>query len=463
MNELLLAPPNTASLLLVDDEPNILKSLLRLFRSEHYIIYTAENGVAGLDILQQHPIDLIISDMRMPQMNGAEFLALAAALSPETIRILLTGFADIDSTIAAVNKGKIYSYLNKPWEDNELKIHIANALEQKRMREERQQLFDIINQQNNQLKDLNAHLEEKIEARTVQLRSTLNKLDRAHKSLEKQYTDTVLAFAKIIEMRPGIKSGQSKYITEKAVLVARELGVSAEDKKNILYAGMLMQIGKMSLPDSLLSQSFHLMSSQDKQRYLQHAVEGESLLNGLSQLKVASRIIRHQYERYDGSGFPDSLTKQNIPLGSRILNVIRDYVACLEGSMTGTEMPVGTALGRLIVRKDNYYDPDVTDAFIKVLNDSDADIETELPDVEKSWKTSTVLNEVNNYVPRPVIEILWSQIEPGMEIEGVYFENKPFIRNCILNEKHIHSIAALRENTGKNPVVKIRLGARIDN
>ncbi len=288
MNELLLEP--RATLLLVDDEPNILKSLQRLFRSENYIIYTAENGVAGLALLQQQAIDLIISDMRMPQMNGAEFLALAAELCPDTIRILLTGFADIESTIAAVNKGKIYSYLNKPWEDNELKIHIANALEQKQMREERQQLFEIINQQNAQLKDLNAHLEDKIEARTAQLKATLNKLDRAHKSLEKQYTDTVLAFAKIIEMRPGIKSGQSKYIAEKAVLVARELGVSAEDKKNILYAGMLMQIGKMSLPDKLLSQSFHLMSSQDKQGYLRHAVEGESLLNGLSQLKAASDI-----------------------------------------------------------------------------------------------------------------------------------------------------------------------------
>ena len=461
MNELLLEP--RATLLLVDDEPNILKSLQRLFRSENYIIYTAENGVAGLALLQQQAIDLIISDMRMPQMNGAEFLALAAELCPDTIRILLTGFADIESTIAAVNKGKIYSYLNKPWEDNELKIHIANALEQKQMREERQQLFEIINQQNAQLKDLNAQLEDKIEARTAQLKATLNKLDRAHKSLEKQYTDTVLAFAKIIEMRPGIKSGQSKYIAEKAVLVARELGVSAEDKKNILYAGMLMQIGKMSLPDKLLSQSFHLMSSSDKQHYLRHAVEGESLLNGLSQLKAASRIIRHQYERYDGSGFPDSLTKHNIPLGSRILNIIRDYVACLEGSMTGVEMPVAAALGRLIIRKENYYDPEVTDAFIKVLNDSSTDMETELPDIEKSWKTSTVLPEENQYVPRPVIEVPWSQLKPGMEIEGVYFENKPFIRNCIINEKHLHSIAALRANTGKNPVVKIRLGARMDN
>jgi len=106
-----------------------------------------------------------------------------------------------------------------------------------------------------------------------------------------------------------------------------------------------------------------------------------------SQLKAAyPPNHEHQYERYDGSGFPDGLAKQNIPLGSRILNVIRDYVACLDGSMTGTEMPVSAALGRLIIRKENYYDPDVTDAFIKVLTDSSTETEEELPEIENLGK-----------------------------------------------------------------------------
>lgn len=235
-----------ATLLFVDDELNILRSLQRLFRGADYVIHTAESGTAALEILKQQDVDLIISDMRMPQMSGAELLEIAAQQWPETIRILLTGFADMESTIAAINKGKIYSYLNKPWEDNELKIQVANAIEQKRMREERQQLFEIINAQNTELKDLNTHLEDKVEQRTAQLNSTLKQLDSAHKRLEQQYTDTVIAFAKIIEMRPGIKGGHSKYIAEKAVLVAREFGVTAEEKKNILYAGLLIQIGKMS-------------------------------------------------------------------------------------------------------------------------------------------------------------------------------------------------------------------------
>ncbi len=458
MNELPLETPKPATLLFVDDEPNILKSLQRLFRSADYIIYTAESGVTGLEILKQQAIDVIISDMRMPQMNGAEFLALAANQCPETIRILLTGYADIESTIAAVNKGKIYSYLNKPWEDNELKIQIANAVEQKKLREERQQLFEIINAQNAQLKDFNARLEEKVEQRTAQLKLTLSQLDNANKSLGKQYTETVIAFAKIIEMRPGIKSGRSKYIAEKAVLVARELGVDAEEKKSILYAGMLIQIGKMSLPDSLLNEPMLSLSSIYKHSYFKHAVEGEALLKGLAQLKRASILIRHQYERYDGEGFPDGLTKQNIPLGSRILRVIADYLSYIEGVMTGEAMSVSDALSRLMVGKANYYDPDVVDIFIKVLKDTSTEIE--LPAVEKSWKTSCVVAEPDIAVARPVFEIPWRQLEAGMEVESVYFENKPYVRNCIVNEKMIQAIDALRENTGKSPTVKIRLGAK---
>lgn len=304
----------------------------------------------------------------------------------------------------------------------------------------------------------NSLLEEKIEQRTAQLKSTLTQLDSANKSLEKQYTDTVIAFAKIIELRPGIKSGQSKYIAEKAVLVARELGMSTEEKKNVLYAGLLIQIGKMSLPDSLLEEPFYSMSPENKRCYLRHAVEGEALLNGLTQLKGASLLIRHQYEHYDGTGFPDGLAKDKIPLGARILNVVSDYILCLDGSITGEVMPVSAVLSRLMVRKENCYDPDVVDAFIKVLKETTEQVE--LPTVGKSWKTSWTVTELKNVsVARPVIEILWTQLRPGMDVESVYFDNKPYIRNCIVDQRMIRTIAQLRDNTGKNPIVKIRLGA----
>ncbi|MBZ4203116.1 MAG: response regulator [Methylovulum sp.] len=452
----------TPAILFVDDEPNILKSLQRLFRSVNYDVYTAESGLAGLAIVKEHRIDVIVSDMRMPHMDGAEFLEHIANEAPDIIRILLTGYSDIQSTIAAVNKGKIYSYLSKPWEDNELKIQLANAIEQKHLREERQQLFIIINQQNAELKDLNTNLEEKIHARTAQLKTTLNQLDSAHKLLEKQYADTVLAFAKIIEMRPGIKSGQSKYIAEKAVQIGRELGVAVDELKNLLYAGMLKQIGKMSLPDQLLAKPFYALSTQQKKEYLLHTIEGEALLKDLQQLHPASVLIRHQHEQYDGLGYPDALKHHNIPLGSRILKVISDYVACLDGSLTGTQMTVGAALSWLNIRKENHYDPNVIDAFIKVLKETEPEKDFEIDPLalDKSWKTSSVITENPHHpdVSRPVLEISWSELKVGMEVEGVYFNGKAYIKNCIVTEKILQGITKLKYNLDLNPNIKIRIG-----
>jgi len=454
----------SGAILFVDDEANVLKALRRLFHNEPYMTYFASSGAEGLEILRQHAVDLIISDMRMPEMSGAEFLTEVFMQWPETIRILLTGYADFQSTIDAVNKGRIYNYCNKPWNDEELKLLVRNALEQKHLREERNRLSDIIQQQNKELKELNEHLEEKVEQRTEQLKNAMLHLDRANKNLEKQYIDSIKAFSRIIEMRPGIKSGQSKYIAEKALLVARGLDMNTEDKKNIFYAGLLIQIGKMSLPDNLLAEPYYKIPLADVRRYLAHAVEGEALLKGLIQLKGASILIRHQYERYDGSGFPDHLAKQSIPQGSRILNVVRDYIAYLEGSMTGEVMSVSAAISQLMTRKESYYDPDVIDTFVKVLKEDtsiEEEVVAELPTLKKSWRSSKLFSGAQNMaLSRPIIEISWIQLKPGMEIESVYFENKPYIRNCVADQKIINNINALRENTGKNPVIKIHMGKK---
>ena len=430
-------PPDSlkpANLLFVDDEPNVLKSLRRLFRAAEYNVYLAEGGQAGLALLQQHPIDLIISDMRMPQMDGAEFLAQAAQRWPETVRILLTGYADIESTIAAVNNGKIYSYFSKPWEDNELKILVNNALEQKRLREQRQQLFEIVNRQNQQLKELNASLEEKVEKRTEQLKLSLLRIDQAHDALKKQYAESVKVFAKTIEMRPGIKSGHAIYMAESAREVGVRMGLDAAQLKDLVYAGLLLQIGKMSLPDSLLTQSQMSMSSQQKRRFLNHAQEGGNLLKGIEPLQNAAMIIHHQYENYDGSGEPAGLKGVDIPLGARILSVIRDYITYLDGSITGTAMTTEQVKSRFQSKKHSHYDPDVVDSFLALLKDSEQSSDE-----------------------RPVVEISWTQLQPGMEVAEVISNQVLYLKDQILSEKNIEDILNLRKY-GKNLVLRVRLG-----
>lgn len=425
----------TAHILCVDDEPNVLKSLRRLFRGVDYIVHLAESGTKGLEVLEQENIDLIISDMRMPHMDGAEFLTQAALRWPDTVRILLTGFADIESTIAAVNQGKIYSYCSKPWEDDELKVLVAKAIDEKRLREERVLLFDIIHKKNAQLKDLNSNLEDKVEQRTGQLKTSFRQLDKAHETLKKQYTDSIKTFAKIIEMRPGIRGGHSTYIANFSRLVAIKLGLAEDDTKSILYAGLLLQIGKMGFSDKLLSQPYFEMKTQERNSYLKHALEGESLLKGMAQLKDAATLIKYQFEHFDGTGYPDGIHGQQIPRGSRILNVVRDYLSYIEGSMTGAGMSVEDVQERLIKKKDSFYDPVIVDTFLAVL---------------KETKDDNV---------RPVVEISWTQLEPGMEVAEIYYDDRLYLRDCILEKKKIYDIVALREKVGDKLVVKIRLGA----
>jgi response regulator RpfG family c-di-GMP phosphodiesterase len=435
-NQASLAEKTPAVLLFVDDEQNVLKALRRLFHNENYVIFLAAGGAEGLEILRQHAVDLIISDMRMPEMSGAEFLAHVFEQWPETMRILLTGYADLQSTIDVINKGRIFSYCNKPWNDEELKLLVRNALEQKRLREERDCLAAVIHQQNNQLKMLNQHLEERVKQRTEQLSETLKQIDQANSNLKKQYTDSINAFSRIIEMRPGIKGGHSKYIAENAHSVAKKLNLSDEEIENIVYAGLLLQIGKMTLSDEILALSFYAMNEQQKNSYLKHAQEAVPLLKGLEQLNTAVTFIRHQYEHYDGSGTPDGLAGEEIPLGSRILSVISDYIAYLEGAMTGKPMPVIDARKRLRDLKMKHYDPKVVDIFLQHLEEITATDNT-----------------------RPIIEISWTQLCAGMEIEEISYEDQVYLKNRIISESMVDRILNIRTNKGTSPLIRIRLGA----
>ena len=131
--------------------------------------------------------------------------------------------------------------------------------------------------------------------------------------------------------------------------------------------------------------------------------------------------------------------------------------------MTGEAMSVSAAVIQLTSRRGNYYDPDIIDAFVKVLKETTAEevVAVETPEAKKSWKNSRLLGGSDSFiVERPIIEITWVQLKIGMEIESVYFENKPYLKNCVVDQRIINNITALRENTGKNPVIKILMGKK---
>ena len=114
--------------LFVDDEKSILVALRRLCRNTGWDIYTAESGDEGLEIINEHAIDLVVSDMRMPKMNGAEFLEQVVEQSPSTVRILLTGYSEVTATLAAIDKGKIFCHCTKPWDNDEFREILNEAI-----------------------------------------------------------------------------------------------------------------------------------------------------------------------------------------------------------------------------------------------------------------------------------------------------------------------------------------------
>jgi len=306
----------------------------------------------------------------------------------------------------------------------------------------------------------------KVKKYIEQFKNTTQHLDPADERLKKLDIGFVRALSRIIETHPGIHSGQSKYIAEKAVLIAGGLDMSAEETEDIFYAGLLMQLGKITLPNALLTKSFYAMSTVDKYHYVGHVVDGEALLHGLTQFEGASILIRHQYEQYNGQGFPDGLKQHNIPLGSRILSVARDYIEYLEGSMTGKVMYIDGARSQLMIRKESHYDPDVVDVFVNVLKGATVE---ELKDALAKSKQLAVATEkwkkgllINKLPPPPItiFEITLPQLKLGMKVDSIYFGSEPYIKNCIVDQSIIDSITALQKTRGQNPIIKIHLDVK---
>ena len=150
-------------ILCVDDERNVLRALERIFLDDDYEIVIAGSGEEGLKVMEESgPFQVVISDYRMPIMNGVEFLKAVYVRWPETVRIVLSGYADAGAIVAAINEGHIYRFIPKPWNDEELRITIQNALERFFLQKKNLELLE-------DLAAVNQALEEKVQLRTEQL------------------------------------------------------------------------------------------------------------------------------------------------------------------------------------------------------------------------------------------------------------------------------------------------------
>jgi response regulator RpfG family c-di-GMP phosphodiesterase len=155
------------TVLFVDDEENILHSLKRLLRKEGYRMLTANSGSDGLEMLKEHDVHLVVTDQRMPGMSGTEFLAKVKENYPEVIRIVLSGYTDVDAITESINKGNVYKFMLKPWNDQNVKLEIKQALEQYDLMQVNKTLHEKVMEKNEELKTINENLEMLVKERTM--------------------------------------------------------------------------------------------------------------------------------------------------------------------------------------------------------------------------------------------------------------------------------------------------------
>jgi putative two-component system response regulator len=313
------------TLLCVDDEPDIVDSLFRSFRKD-YTVLTATSGEAAVELLKARPVDLIISDQRMPGMTGDEVLKAAKTLQPEAIRILLTGYSDLESLVKCVNEAGIYKYITKPWEPEYLKLTVARAIQ---------------------------HLD--VERR----------LKTAAEQLKDAYQDAVTMLSIACEGKDqdtGFHVNRVQHFTE---ALALEMGIGEEDSRHMGVMSILHDVGKMNIPDAILKKPGRL--DPDEWAVMQtHVEHGVRILGDNPFYAMAREIAGGHHESWDGSGYPNGLSNEAIPLSGRIVKVADVFDALTSRRPYKEPWPVERAVELLRQESAKQFDPNVVEAFCRV-------------------------------------------------------------------------------------------------
>ena len=306
--------------LFVDDEENILKSLRRLFADEGVEALTFSASAEALDALrEEEDVGVIVSDQRMPGTTGVQFLEQARAIRPDAIRVLLTGYADVEAVIGAINRGGAYRYITKPWREDELVQTVKEGVRIYTLSRENRRLSGIIKAQNEELKNWNEQLQFFVQEQTLDIQRKNEALEKLNEGLKKNFKSTISAFSSLIELRSRLESGHSKNVAEVSVGVARAMGLPAEEVERIAVASLLHDIGNIGFSDVMLQLPPEKMSEDELEEYRRHPVRSQAAIDHIDNLREAGVLARHHHERFDGSGFPDGLKGDAIPVGARII------------------------------------------------------------------------------------------------------------------------------------------------
>lgn len=358
----------TPTILCVDDEMSILKSLKRLFIDKPYQLLLANSSQEALELMQQHAVHLIISDMKMPQMNGAEFLSQAARLQPDAYRILMTGYADLSSTITAINIGKIHRYVQKPWGNDELVQLVDEGLEYFRLINANKQLTLKVALQNKQLKEMNLNLEEMVQQRTLQLKKTLTQLKGLVEQRNKEHKSLLEVLYNIISINPQLSGEFALNVADTCKHIAVMLQLSKEQQQACYQAGLFCDLGKLGFSTSMLETPWYKLDGNARAIYVQHPQYAEEILAPATHLDSISDMISQQYERFNGSGVPEQRVGTDIAIGARIICVTRDFWSLIYHKLHAKKHTRIDAFDAIKRFSGTLYDPEIVDILNTLIN-----------------------------------------------------------------------------------------------
>lgn len=329
---------------IADDEPRLRRVLTRLMTAEGFACEEARNGLEAVDALIREPAALLITDMRMPRMDGMRLLAAARELDPTMAIVMVTAVAEVDSAVSALAQGAS-DYIIKPFNLDEIRARVRQAMDKRRL---------LIENQSYQL-----NLEERVGAQA--------------RRIEELFRAGIQALASALEVKDRYTRGHSVRVSQYASSVARELQLPGKFVEQVELGGQVHDIGKIGVREAVLNKPSGL-TAEEYQHIMTHPEVGFRLLSPLlSDSPVALNVVLSHHERMDGSGLPHGLAGDAIPREARIAAVADsfDAMTSLRPYRDASLTSVDRALGELRRCTGTQFDPEIVDVFIGLVERGD--------------------------------------------------------------------------------------------
>lgn len=321
-------------LLIVDDEEDNLALLYRTLRSR-YDITKAHSAIEALEILKTQEFDCILSDHKMPLMDGVEFLKRVNDIQPRTMRLLVTAYSDVKILIDAINQAKIYRYIKKPYSPDELIMIVESALETYQLKRDNENLI-------NDLQDL--------------------------------FSGTVRAIIEALDAKDSFTMGRSKRVAFYALKMVNKLALKPEEASQIELAGLLHDIGMIGVAEDILNKSQKL-TEEEYNKIKMHVYYGIKILEDIKQLNDITNIIKYHHEYYNGKGYPYGLKGEEIPLGARIIAIADAFDSMVSNRAYRKSMTIDEAMNVLEQNAGEQFDPNLVAIFKSILPEILSDME----------------------------------------------------------------------------------------